>query len=305
VAPIVAGADIHGYLWIVAGDHPLTDLDELAIDHAATVAALVLLQQAQVREAQNAARGDFLAHLLRPSVELDALTLERGHRVGYQFDQPHQALFVMGEPAAGGTLGQLAGRLDSWLRGLGAWGLVAPRGRGIALVIEARANATGQALAEQLLAAESHPVQPLVIGVGQAGGPADLSPRRSYEEALEAAEIGRRLGPGPSVVCFWELGLLDWLYRLPPEALVHNPYLAHIQRLAEHDRKANTALVRTLEAYLAHGGALAQAAAALSIHRNTLLYRLGRVQVLTGLDLKDTNHRFNLHVALKAFQLHP
>jgi PucR family transcriptional regulator, purine catabolism regulatory protein len=290
VAPIVAGAHILGYIWVVAGDHPLADLDELAIDHGATVAALVLLQQQAVREAQNAARGDFLAHLLDRAVELDALTLERGHRVGYQFEQPHQALFVFG-------------RLDNWLRGLVTWGLVAARGRGVVLVIEAKANNVGQALAAQLVADESHPVQPLIIGVGQVYPPGE-SPRRSYEEALEAAEIGRRLGPGPQSVCFWELGLLDWLYRLPADALANNPYVTAIQRLAEQDRKANTANVRTLEAYLEHGGALAQAAAALNIHRNTLLYRLGRVQQLTGLDLKDANHRLNLYVALKAFLLH-
>jgi DNA-binding PucR family transcriptional regulator len=62
--------------------------------------------------------------------------------------------------------------------------------------------------------------------------------------------------------------------------------------------------VRTLDAYLEHGGALAQAAAALSIHRNTLLYRLGRVEAITGLDLKDVKQRMNLHLALKAYQLH-
>ncbi|HLF00987.1 MAG TPA: PucR family transcriptional regulator ligand-binding domain-containing protein, partial [Anaerolineales bacterium] len=34
VAPIVAGGEVLGYIWIVAGDHPLTELDEIAIDHA-------------------------------------------------------------------------------------------------------------------------------------------------------------------------------------------------------------------------------------------------------------------------------
>ena len=43
VSPIVVGGEIYGYIWIVAGDHPLTDLDELALDHAATVAAQLAL----------------------------------------------------------------------------------------------------------------------------------------------------------------------------------------------------------------------------------------------------------------------
>jgi purine catabolism regulator len=62
-------------------------------------------------------------------------------------------------------------------------------------------------------------------------------------------------------------------------------------------------MVRTLDAYLRYGGALAEAAAAINIHRNTLLYRLGRVEELTGLDLKDVTQRLNLYVALQAHLL--
>jgi purine catabolism regulator len=99
------------------------------------------------------------------------------------------------------------------------------------------------------------------------------------------------------------LGLLDWLFHLSPEVLAGNPYLNTIQSLAEHDRKTNGDLVRTLDAYLEHGGALAEAAAALTVHRNTLLYRIGRIEEITGMDLKDPTQRLNLHVALKAYLL--
>jgi len=302
VAPIVVGREIYGYIWIVAGDRPLTDLDELAIEDAATVAGLVLLKEQAVREAQQVVGGDILTHLLHRDVELDVFTLEQAHLVGYQFDRPHQALFVIGRPAAGGTVAQLGGRLDTWLRGVGEWGLVVVREQGIALVLEAKSHVVGQTVAQRLVSDISHPAQVLVVGVGQVY-PEDKSLRRSYDEALEAADIGRRLGPDSRVVCFWELGLMDWLYRLPPEALSGNPYLGKIHLLAEHDRKTNGDMVRTLDSYLEHGGALAEAAAALNIHRNTLLYRLGRAEEITGLDLRDVAQRLNLHVALKAHQL--
>ena len=59
-------------------------------------------------------------------------------------------------------------------------------------------------------------------------------------------------------MCFWELGLLDWVYQLEPQALQANPYLAIIETLAEHDQRTRGDLVRTLEAYLDSGGALAE-----------------------------------------------
>lgn len=68
--------------------------------------------------------------------------------------------------------------------------------------------------------------------------------------------------------------------------------------LEAHDRKRKADLVPTLDAWLQHGGALAEAAEQLDVHRNTLAYRLGRVEQLTGLTLSDTRTRLLLQVAL-------
>jgi purine catabolism regulator len=310
IAPIIVGGEMYGSIWIVAGDHPLTGLDELAIDHAATVAATVLLKEQAVREAQQTLRGDFFAQLLRAGGERDSLLLERAHSVGFQFDQPHQALFVLCKPASSAALSQLAVRLDRWLRAQGVWALTVTRERGLAVLIESRNDAAGQSLAEKLMAEVSRPAQALIVGVGRTvAGEGGL--RRTYDEAREAADIGERLGKragsagAPRLVFFGRLGLLDWLYHLSPEVIAANPYLHIIQALAEHDRKANGDLVRTLDAYLEHGGALAEAAAALTVHRNTLLYRIGRIEEITGMDLKDPTQRLNLHVALQAYLLRP
>lgn len=304
VAPIVAGQDIYGYIWVVAGDHPLTDLDTLAIEHAATVAALVMLREQAVRDAQQALRGDFLAQLLRQDAHAkpESALVERGRAIGYQFDQPHQVLFVMTQSLAGGTLAQLAVRLDNWLHSHGEWGLVVNREPGLAIVIEARTTAAGQRLAERLVKEVSTPAQPLMVGLSTVRV-ADKALRRAYEEAVEAAEIGQRLRFDPPIVSFESLGLLDWLYRLPAEAMRHNPFWAKIETLADHDVRTNGDLLHTLESYLDHGGALAEAAAAINVHRNTLLYRLGRIEEIAGIDLKEVEQRLNLHVALKGYRL--
>lgn len=302
VAPIVVGREIYGYLWVVAGDHPLTDLDELAINHAATVAALVMLKEQAVRDAQQTSRGDFLAQLLRLEGDPDSLLLERARAAGYQFDPSHQVLFALSRPVGSGTLAQTAARLDNWLYGLGEWGLVVARERGVALVVESKLATTGQRLAERLAAEISNPAQPLMVGVSDVH-PADKSLRRLYDEANEAAEIGQRLRPDPPIVCFWELGLLDWLYRLPADAMRSNPYWLKIEMLAQHDSRTNSDLLHSLEAYLEYGGALAEAAAAINVHRNTLLYRLGRIEEIADVDLKEVKQRLNLHVALKGYRL--
>ncbi|MFI6350030.1 PucR family transcriptional regulator [Streptomyces sp. NPDC050560] len=62
-------------------------------------------------------------------------------------------------------------------------------------------------------------------------------------------------------------------------------------------------LARTAEVYLDCAGQAGRSAAALGIHRQTLYYRLSRVEQLTGLDLNEGEDRLLLHMALKRARL--
>ncbi len=66
---------------------------------------------------------------------------------------------------------------------------------------------------------------------------------------------------------------------------------------------AHRELARTAETYLDHAGQAGRTASALGVHRQTLYYRLSRVEQLTGLDLDDGEDRLLLHMALKAARL--
>lgn len=62
-------------------------------------------------------------------------------------------------------------------------------------------------------------------------------------------------------------------------------------------------LLTTLEAWFAARGSTAAAAATLHYHRNTVLYRLRRIQELTGRDFVDPVHAAELYVGLCAHRL--
>lgn len=74
------------------------------------------------------------------------------------------------------------------------------------------------------------------------------------------------------------------------------PFRGLIEPLREHDRTRRSDLVRTLRTYFAAGANASEAADRLFLHRNSMLYRLERIQKLTGLDLKD--HRVALALQL-------
>ena len=58
-------------------------------------------------------------------------------------------------------------------------------------------------------------------------------------------------------------------------------------------------LLQTLGSYLATNGSPTDAADRLHLHRNTVLYRLGRLEDLLQVDLRDAEVRLALHLALK------
>ncbi|MFE1945411.1 PucR family transcriptional regulator [Streptomyces massasporeus] len=111
--------------------------------------------------------------------------------------------------------------------------------------------------------------------------------------AARAALAEARFGP----VAQWaSIGPFRLLTALPPE-VAHDPVARTLLAPVHHE------LARTAEVFLDCAGQAARAAAELGIHRQTLYYRLSRIEKLTGLDLDDGEDRLLLHMALKAHRL--
>ncbi|MFJ9040222.1 PucR family transcriptional regulator [Streptomyces sp. NPDC102406] len=117
-----------------------------------------------------------------------------------------------------------------------------------------------------------------------------------WQEATAAARAALaepRLGPDTR----WSaIGPYRLLTALPPEA-AHDPVVAPLLAPAHRE------LARTAEVFLDCAGQAGRTAAALGIHRQTLYYRLSRVEQLTGLDLDEGEDRLLLHMGLKASRL--
>ncbi|WOX12785.1 PucR family transcriptional regulator [Streptomyces sp. N50] len=111
--------------------------------------------------------------------------------------------------------------------------------------------------------------------------------------ACRAALAEPRFAP----VADWSrIGPYRLLTALSPES-PHDPAVAPLLSPAHHE------LARTAEVFLDCAGQAGRAAAELGIHRQTLYYRLSRVEQLTGLDLDDGEDRLLLHMALKSARL--
>lgn len=106
-------------------------------------------------------------------------------------------------------------------------------------------------------------------------------------QAEHSIDVGERLQPASSVFEFEKLDLYDFVSRVPSDLPVgfyeYRPLLA----LREYDRANGTQLLETLVLYLEMPRDTALVCEKLGVHRNTLYYRLKKINEIMGVDVDN------------------
>jgi GAF domain-containing protein len=131
--------------------------------------------------------------------------------------------------------------------------------------------------------------------------PADAT--RAYREALDATTIGRALLGEGGAIAYSQLGAYRYLVHIAADDAPRDRMRAAVDELIAYDDRRRTALLDTLERYLAERRSVIESARALFIHPNTLRQRLARIEQLTGVEL-DRDDLLSLELAIKLARLH-
>jgi purine catabolism regulator len=311
LAPIVVNSEIYGYVWIIADDRPLGELERMAIESGATIAALLLLRAEAVQREEAIQRGDLLAALMQAPEVSDnqaELLLDRALRYGIDLRQQYRLLYVTNTSRSGDQpsprVSRLYQRATMFIEQEG-WSAVPGSFSGQLLILAQESKSlpdiTGKLLRTLIPSADtsarSTVTTRIAISAAHIGVKA-LS--QAYAESRDALQIAERLRFTDSVTAFDDLGYLYTLFRAGSEALATNRYVPGL-RLLLGEQQAD--LFHTLEVYLDNGGNGMAAAEQLHIHRSSLIYRLGRISQLCDVRLDDPATRTNLQVALKLLRL--
>lgn len=134
----------------------------------------------------------------------------------------------------------------------------------------------------------------LVAGIGTPRG--DLTDvRASWREARLAARVLEAVPSLRPVAAWPDLGVYRLLACGPESSLAGAVLDDAVRRLLEHPDRD---LLATAQAYLDHGGNVQRTAATLTVHRQTVYYRLQRIEQVSGLDLARGDQRLVLHLGL-------
>ncbi|MBW3704464.1 PucR family transcriptional regulator [Streptomyces griseus] len=280
-----------GYVWLLDADPgPSDERLNAAMEVAARIGALL---SDEARAGADLSREFGAALTAGPGRQRDTAVAALGEALGQDADGLHTVLCVTpwadDTPAVRGVASAAA--LAT---------VAAPGGAGpLSLAALVRLRAPDR-LDPALSAADR-----LRADAGPAATGGIATPRRgldgltvSWREATASARAARaepRLGP----VARWSaIGPYRLLTALPGAAdAPGDPVVAPL--LTPPHRE----LAHTAEVFLDHAGQAGRTAAALGIHRQTLYYRLSRIQQITGLDLNDGEDRLLLHMAVKRARL--
>ena len=136
---------------------------------------------------------------------------------------------------------------------------------------------------------------------------------RQAEDREAAVAASRSAPPSREARLLGELGRLtpeaDRTYRLLVGILLRDQLELErlrdetISPLRAYDARHGTDLVETVREFLVHDGSTIETAAAMSLHRHTVGYRLARVQEVSGLSPYESEGRERLSLGIKAEQL--
>jgi hypothetical protein len=281
--PVRHGGVVHGYVWLLdSAEHT-----EAQLSAAMDVAARIGVRLAAEAGAATDLGRELRAALTGPADALRAL-------LGADADAWHALVCVLpwtaeDVPGIRTVPGAAALCAAPQAQGPQAQG---PQGAALAALVRLRSPE---------VVTPAHTAAARLLEAGPGAGAGVSAPRRGLDalpeawgEALAAARVARarpRLGPVADWSALGPYRLLAALTTTPDPAV--RPLL----------EPQHAELARTAEVYLDCAGQAGRTAAELRIHRQTLYYRLSRVEQLTGLDLDSGEDRLLLHMALKSARL--
>lgn len=288
-------------LGTIGFETPPTDDDEdaqFALRYAGTALGLLKAHLQAMSEIENRLSRDLVEDLLEAAVTPEAAEA-RAAAQGHDLRAPHDVIVVAWptpEPKPGRLHDHAINPVRQAMARQRRPCLVARR-RGV-IVILAHSGVDISALYNDLCRGLERPDGQVAMGE-----PA-LTPQqipRAYAQARRALTARQQSSKPYGATDYADLGVTRILAIEENAAEVERLISDWLGGLLDYDMLHGTDLVPTLAAYLDRGGNYDETARALSIHRNTLRYRLARITKISGHDLTEVDTRLNLHLATRAW----
>ena len=139
----------------------------------------------------------------------------------------------------------------------------------------------------------------VVVSVGNPTSRLETLPT-SYQEAKLAMEVGRTFYPKETILPYTRLGIGRLIYQLP-ESLCEM-FIKEVFGEKIPEEVYDEEIMETIEKFLENDLNISETARQLYVHRNTLVYRLERLQAELGLDIRVFEDAMTFRIAFMVLQ---
>ena len=317
VFPVKAGKRLHGYVMLQAPG-PISEADCTALEHAATVLALEMAKLQAISEVERRFQNQLLWDLLNGNItSKEALELRARH-AGMK-PAPGYAVVVLDidgferyclevlrdeEKAQ-----EVRERFVRSARSSAALHIPSSLCMDVSDSVTVLVPVASRDRRElvRLAAAIRNEILSDLPGLTVSAGISRVCPGLAelpgaYREARQAIELGKELKGAGHITHFDELGSYRVLLS-PGNRSEIESFCREILGPLEQREKEQPKLIETLATFFRCNCDPVRCARELSVHPNTVRYRLRKVETLCGISLNNQEHLFNLQLALKLRRL--
>lgn len=119
---------------------------------------------------------------------------------------------------------------------------------------------------------------------------------KSYAQASSIQRLQENSKISRSLIFYSDMGIYKLLLGVEDKEILQDYYNQTIRPLAEYDSKNNSDLTVVLRNYLKHDGSVKETADELFVHRNTVNYKLNKVEEMLDVDLSSLDTRLRISV---------
>lgn len=319
IMPIVLRDNIYGHLFAWGSDMPLGGFDLAIIESASTTIALSILQELSIKEVEIRYRSEFFEDLISIDAKRKKKALDRAGFFNLALDN-YYIIEVMSFKYMDGNkeadiaidyiqdfLNPIVATMEELMEYLNLKGIVSTKANGIQILLsfkdEIQIVDRLKEFNNKIIESISNKFNKLDIKVGVGRVYKNLdNVDKSFQDAVRTVRIGKAI-TDKKIVTFDELGIFKILSQDLLVDELEDFYSSTLKCLVDYDSKKSTELVKTLDIYFKNNGNLTRISEQLFAHYNTVLYRIGRINEITGMSLDDPNHRLNLEIAIKIKEL--
>jgi sugar diacid utilization regulator len=289
----------------IRGARPLRRSELELVELCTHLVALQMLRERAALQSELRLRSEFVDDLLAGRPHDRAAMLTRAALLGVNPHTSHQVVRIgrpaTGHPAQAPAVSQsTVALLEAEIGRRFPRSVLVPHDGDVLALVPTGDTEPARVLAalRTILRATNDAAGGLAAGVGRPCiGLDDLSD--SEAEARIALDLARARGDPGVVMSGADLGFYGLLARGTARRSLTSIVESALGPILEADASGGSDYVRTLDAFLSNDRHLERTAGSLHVHPNTVRYRLGKVQELLGVNLRDVDDRFLLELALR------